>query len=340
MKKTILFILVLAAVCLCVAGSAFALSDPIQFGGASYQIGNWVKESEPSNGQMVYYLQILQTASGSSDSPLVWVRFNNGSFDVEALSASYGNYYRSNDLLSFKYKIKVGEALPVKGILYDPESGKETELDLSGCKVDNDWMKYPVEPLSKSANVGDVVTFGSYVQDSTGLEEKTPIEWYVMENLGGKMLLFSRENIDAKAYETNAEALPITWDECAIRTWLNSEFLETAFNEKERGQIAATQVVFRNGSQKSWTLDRVFLFSKAELEQYFKEDSERRGSPTDYAAGIGLYPECYWYRADDSDFRDYKNEIWINFIDSQGLVKLGRANYEIGVRPSIWVSVK
>ena len=338
-KRLVLFSLVLMV--LCIAGACMAESAPFEFSGGRYQVGDWVKGEKASDGQTVYYLQILQLGIEDADNaPLVWVRFNNGSFDVDALSATTANYYRYDDLLSFKYKINAGEALPIKAILYDPLTGNETDLDLSGCNVSSEWMSYPVNPLTRSAQVGDIVTFGNYEQDGDEKNGAEEIQWYVLAKEENRYLLHSRFILDALAYDGRVDLLPISWDECQIHTWLNTDFMSAAFKDRDLSVIAPSQVTFMSGAQKSWTLDRVFLLSQEDFSKYYEEEAARRSSSTAFAAAKSLYPDTYWYRAEPDDFKDVKTETWLGFIDGQGVQQFGRVTYALGVRPAVWVNVK
>ena len=78
-----------------------------------------------------------------------------------------------------------------------------------------------------------VVPFGTYPQTADGTD-KTPIEWYVLDYREdeGRALLLSRYVLDAVSF--NGKAGQVTWEECALRAWLNDEFLNTAFTEEER----------------------------------------------------------------------------------------------------------
>ena len=92
---------------------------------------------------------------------------------------------------------------------------------------------------SGSVAVGDIITFGTYPQTSEGTDQ-TPIEWIVLDVQDEKALLLSRYGLDAKPY--NKEYTDITWEKCSLRTWLNDEFMKSAFTPKERSAILLTAV--------------------------------------------------------------------------------------------------
>ena len=140
-------------------------------------------------------------------------------------------------------------------------------------------------------SVGSYVTFGTFPQTTAGTDI-TPIEWLVLDVQDGKALLISRYGLDAQPYNTTST--DVTWETCTLRTWLNSDFLNAAFSQKERNAIAVTEVdnskkqgkaEDTNGGKN--TKDQVFLLSYAEVEQYFDSNEDRMCAPTDYAIKQG-----------------------------------------------------
>lgn len=134
-------------------------------------------------------------------------------------------------------------------------------------------------PIAQSFDtIGGIVTLGRYEQD--GNEENGPeeIEWIVLDVKDGKSLLISRYALDTVPYHT--ESINITWEKCFLRSWLNSDFLQTAFSDTEQSLILEAEV---ENSQKqglkrwnNWkktkggkdTKDRIFLLSYREANQY------------------------------------------------------------------------
>ena len=62
--------------------------------------------------------------------------------------------------------------------------------------------------------VGQSVTLGHYPQTAAG-DDRTPIEWTVLDVRGGKALVISRYGLDAKPYHT--EYTDVTWETCTLR---------------------------------------------------------------------------------------------------------------------------
>ena len=90
------------------------------------------------------------------------------------------------------------------------------------------------------AQVGDTVRFGSYEQDNDKDNGSEAIEWLVLDKQDGKLLLLSKDALDAKPY--NEEFKDVTWETCTLRSWLNDTFYSTAFSTAEQGLIATARV--------------------------------------------------------------------------------------------------
>lgn len=67
---------------------------------------------------------------------------------------------------------------------------------------------------------GNDVFFGTYPQSEFG-DDKTPIEWLVLDREGDKALLLSWYGLDTQPY--NADSSDITWAACSLRKWLNKD---------------------------------------------------------------------------------------------------------------------
>ena len=138
----------------------------------------------------------------------------------------------------------------------------------------------------------ETIKFGSYWQ--TDDEVKEPIEWLVLAEKDGKALLISKYALDCKPYNQNN--CNITWENCTLRKWLNSEFINNAFSE-EGQQIIVLTKNDTNGSRT--TEDKVFLLSIEEAQKYFKNAEERKCMPTPYAKQHDAWSSddnfCSWW---------------------------------------------
>lgn len=68
------------------------------------------------------------------------------------------------------------------------------------------------------------IKFGHYEQDNDASNGKEAIEWEVLGYEDGELLLISRYILDAVPY--NYEWTDVTWETCALRKWLNDDFLQ------------------------------------------------------------------------------------------------------------------
>lgn len=202
-----------------------------------------------------------------------------------------------------------------------------------------------------SVKVGDIITFGRYPQTGGGTD-RTPIEWKILDVNGQKALVISRYALDCKPYdmqENNA-----VWDTCLLRSWLNVEFLNSAFSPEE--QAAIETAVANNGAlqdNRSWiinggfnTQDKVFLLDTQEADRYFTDQEARRCAPTDYAVKNAAWineayqadgrPACCWWLRSPGEI-----EASAQLVDDAG--GLGRCglvnNLNIAVRPALWVNL-
>ena len=212
---------------------------------------------------------------------------------------------------------------------------------------------------AQEVSVGSYVTFGQYPQTAKG-NDKTPIEWLVLDVDGDRAFLLSRYALDAKPY--NEEHTEITWEECTLRAWLNGEFLNRAFSEKEQAAILLTDV--DNSREQSFsndyvransgndTQDKVFLLSYAEARDYLglvrlHEDAKIECAPTAYADEQGAYissvyttvdgePAGLWWLRTSSGRRYRASYVG----GEESLYFDGDVEFHyLSVRPALWVDL-
>ena len=199
--------------------------------------------------------------------------------------------------------------------------------------------------IPKSVKVGDIVKFGRYQQDSNPAAGKKDIEWQVLDVKDGRALVISKYGLDCKLYhETYSH---VTWATCALRKWLNNEFLNSAFSASEIAKIPAVTVTadktpMDTASPGNPTWDKVFLLSITEAKKYFSTDASRACKPTDYAIARGAYKDsekegCWWWLRSPGRYQD--SAAYVSFggdiYDFGFDVNLKAAN--IAIRPSMWV---
>ncbi|MBQ6175556.1 MAG: hypothetical protein IJK28_13170 [Clostridia bacterium] len=197
--------------------------------------------------------------------------------------------------------------------------------------------------------IGGTAVFGAYEQD--GVTENGPeaIEWLILDVRDGSALLISRYALDVQPFHTRINE--VTWEKCAIRAWLNGEFLSAAFDEAQQALIRVTEIDNGIAQSDAWcanggpaTQDRVFLLSFAESTRYFGDDRARMCVPTAYALAQGARineadvteegAACWWWLRSPGFYRYYAASV----LASGARTNLGGVDSTTGaVRPVIWV---
>ncbi|WP_434309175.1 DUF6273 domain-containing protein [Hominifimenecus sp. rT4P-3] len=189
------------------------------------------------------------------------------------------------------------------------------------------------------AQIGDTVTFGRYEQDNDNANGKEKIEWIVLDKTDSGILIISSKVLDNLRYYAGSQR--ITWEECSLREWLNSTFLEEAFNTEEQLRIQSAKVT---ADPNPWygtdygndTIDKVFLLSVAEVNKYFPADSAKACTPTEYAIARDVSVRngnCIWWLRSPSIVSGYVVAI----SDRLTFATIG-ALYPEGVRPALWLN--
>lgn len=157
-----------------------------------------------------------------------------------------------------------------------------------------------------NAKKGDVITFGSLEQDDNEGNGKEPIEWIVLDvEEEGRLVLLTKYCIERVSYNKKAE--DITWEECFIRSWLNSGFLDDSFTKEEQWIIPTSYVVNDDNPLYGTdggndTYDKAFLLSIKEAQDYFDNDRSRITSATEIAKLHYAYTDpfnntAWWLRS-------------------------------------------
>lgn len=191
--------------------------------------------------------------------------------------------------------------------------------------------------------IGDIITFGAYTQDSRG---SSPIEWIILDIDNEKMLVISRYALDQQKY--NAKDTDVTWKTSSIRQWLNGTFYNAAFtaedqNRIEKVTVSADRNPYHNTDPGGSTKDKVFLLSIEEAERYFDSDTERICRATIYAINQGAYESTktggswWWLRSPGSSGSDAASVNSDGSIDyDDGSVASAKGT----VRPAMWINLE
>ena len=199
----------------------------------------------------------------------------------------------------------------------------------------------------KFAKVGDYVSFGAYEQDNITLNGKEAIEWLVLEVKDRKALVISKYALDYIEYEPTAKKYStVTWETCALRKWLNYDFVDAAFTDYERAAILTVTISAEknpnyNTNPGNATKDQVFLLSIAEANELFDSDSARQCVATEYAVANGARENdetgnCQWWLRSPGSESHFTVCIYHNGnIGYYGTP----AFHKESVRPALWIDL-
>lgn len=186
---------------------------------------------------------------------------------------------------------------------------------------------------------GDVVSFGSYVQESA-TAQPTPIEWTILEKRGNELLLLSTEVLDCQKFnDKKSESRSYaTSDLCE---WLKRGFAEKAFSSVE----------------KLFIQDGPFILNAGEVRKYMGSDNRRTCKPTKYAISRGAEAASYylvsgntfyWVATEDFDGFYYVNPYGVlmggggtAFVNGTCIGNNGMdETFKCGVRPAVRVRIE
>ena len=196
----------------------------------------------------------------------------------------------------------------------------------------------------KSAKVGNSIFFGSYEQDNILSNGKEDLEWLVLDIQDGKALVISKYAFDDEQYHTTT-SVGSTWETCALRQWLNGEFLQSSFTASERAMINTVTVPAEKNPQYkvdpgNSTQDKIFVLSISEVNKYFASDNERKCEPTKYGyytCGISApNGTCQWWLRNPGMSAAYAATVGHN----GDVVMWGTyVTNSCAVRPAMWVDL-
>ena len=244
-------------------------------------------------------------------------------------------------------------------------SCSSVEQNNSSNMIDN--IKTPLEyDNSTMSDSFDYITFGKYEQDNNESNGKEDIEWIVLKKDGNKLYLLSKYALDNLPYDKNYSYR--SWEESTLRKWLNEDFLNVAFDEKEKKAILIksynNRLIDDDGVVKCEnpaTEDKISILDIEEAEEFFgliDDDEESRfhnrkltAYATEYLKAkdrmwvynLGdWYDGCvrWWLRTLRGE--DYwvleKNSCmaWTIYFDGSAHM-YSLFTEDIGVRPAMWI---
>ena len=205
------------------------------------------------------------------------------------------------------------------------------------------------EDTDDTVGVGDIITFGTWEQDTDKRNGPEPIEWIVLEVSGSKALVISRLGLVHCQYSQSSGGQ--TWANSTLRGTLNHDFYSTAFTAEEKNAILMTSVHEGKNQQDpahpstrigSNTKDRIFILSYAEIIRYFPTAEERKCYVTEYTRKNANHSKSitgenytcwYWLRNPA-----YDNNA--GAVDWDGTIDTCFISHKYGVaRPCCWVDL-
>ena len=202
-----------------------------------------------------------------------------------------------------------------------------------------------------AVEAGDTVTFGHYEQDNDLTNGPEPIEWRVLMVDGDEAQIISIYALDAQPF--NEKPAVARWTKCTLRTWLNTDFYDAAFDDEEKTAIITKEI---ENWKESPTADPVYLLSCEEAKALFTSNEDRMASPTAYCLAQGVYQSTK-YPLDKPEDMPGNAQWWLRthswedkwraaYVAGSGGVMTcggnsdGRVeNARWAVRPAIYVSV-
>jgi len=193
---------------------------------------------------------------------------------------------------------------------------------------------------------GDILIFGDY-------------EWRVLDKQEDKLLLISEHILEQRAYHPCYSGT--TWENSALREYLNDEFLRQ-FTQEDIRKIIETKI---SNPDNLWystpggndTFDKIFVLSMEEVDRYFGDSEDylnmRRKK---YAKGEWVAEDKGWILANEYDNsrvakHNGTNTFWwlrtpgysdctVAYVSTTGNIAVNGDRICIfrgGMRPALWV---
>ena len=194
--------------------------------------------------------------------------FDNSEFKNNIMSVKMVTEYESDTLISDVDSIIFGSYIQKSEKRDDEDEENENRV------VYEDEIEKANKENKKSSDTNEEI-------------EKDKIEWIVLEKdeENHRVLLLSKYLLDSYCYNESTEN--VSWENSDIRKWLNEDFYNAAFDEKEKERIIETELNNEYSLDKtvryaeylnkdSKTKDKVFLLSAEEVAKYFSSRNENQ----------------------------------------------------------------
>ena len=149
------------------------------------------------------------------------------------------------------------------------------------------------------------------------------IEWVVLDRDGDYLFLIAKDVLEQYMYDDSTR---VTWQHSKIRAYLNGEFMERVFSEKEAAAIRLTTVKAEKGTNSKGspgnnTEDRIYLLNEQEIKKYKKTLQNHT------ASGV------WWTRTPGTS----NTQVFIVNTNRDTLKSTAANRKNVFIRPALWI---
>ena len=185
-------------------------------------------------------------------------------------------------------------------------NGTTPEMPQAETPETPDMPQNEVNGGNENALVGDIIVMGG-------------LDWLVIKVENGQALLLSNYVLENRRFDEFSNV----WETSELREFLNGEFFESTFSERERINIVETNVATYNQNN---TMDNIFILSHEEL--------------SDYVEHMGSIDSGYWWLRLPA-FES--THIFDARVLTGGIINTGQSHVNStnrgGVRPAFWLNL-
>ncbi len=201
----------------------------------------------------------------------------------------------------------------------------------SEFRAEEIYEKYCVAMIKKGQAPYNSLFIGEYEQDANLDNGTEKVEWVVAKGEGNKALLVSWYVLDAKAFHDSRQ--DITWAQCSLRKWLNSDFYNAVFSEQEKLAIVKAEIE-TEGSYNT-TQDYVFLPAASDgFEGVIAATAAAKQTGKFYYYDGG--GASWWLRTPSTRSG---SAMVVNAYGELYNIGVMVTSETVGVRPAIWVDL-
>lgn len=242
------------------------------------------------------------------------------------------------------------------------------DIDLNNDNINDYRAVYltsyrPIQTDYESSEYSSHQDNNGYFINNTYYFKYEKIKWDILEEKKGNALLISSlvidsmeyyPSLDESSYEHNGGlGYSNNYELSNIRKWLNEDFYNLAFNNKEKEIIKLMEIdnmntdIINDNYKCNNTSDKVTLLSYNDARvKYYNNDNDRRASASDYAKSLGVFEapnKSVTYRLRTPSSYSPINAYYIDYdgaIHGEGVATKGFiVNTDYGVRPVIEIKL-